>query len=104
MLKTLFSFLVTGWIYAEIMLAFPGLQPVAQKVFQTVRIPTHNEWSDSFKNEIVSSTENFSLPQVTMAKIDLSNTFNQLGSDDFRDTEQQILKLIEKNKSLSLRY
>ena len=38
------SFLVSNWIYSEAVLFFPPLAPVAEKVFQTTQIPTHNKW------------------------------------------------------------
>lgn len=38
------SFLVTNWIYSEILLFVPQVEPYTKKIVRVARIPTHDEW------------------------------------------------------------
>lgn len=40
------SFLVTNWIYSEIVFFCPQIEPYAIRIAQVLRIPTHNEWPE----------------------------------------------------------
>ena len=42
--KLAVSLIVTNWIYAEAVLLFPQIDPLARRVMRVMRIPTHDEW------------------------------------------------------------
>lgn len=42
--KILVSFVLTNWIYSEAILFYPPLEDATKTVYQTVRIPTHDQW------------------------------------------------------------
>jgi len=42
--KLAVSLMVTNWIYAEALLLFPQIDPLARRVLRVMRIPTHDEW------------------------------------------------------------
>ncbi len=43
--------MITSWTYSEIMLVFPEIQPLSEKVIQTLTIPTHDEWRVYYDQE-----------------------------------------------------
>jgi hypothetical protein len=43
-MKLLISFLVTNWVYSELVLLCPPLETFAEKVYATLKIPTHDRW------------------------------------------------------------
>lgn len=38
------TFLITNWIYSELVLLYPPVDTFTKQMYHTVRIPTHNEW------------------------------------------------------------
>lgn len=46
----LVTFLITNWIYSELVLLYPPVDTFTKQMYRTVRIPTHNEWSDLTDN------------------------------------------------------
>jgi hypothetical protein len=44
--KLLFSFMLTGWVYAESVLLFPPVEQLGNRFVQVFRIPTHDEWGE----------------------------------------------------------
>ncbi len=41
----LLSFLITNWIYSEIVLIAPEVGPLSKRAMQIIKIPTHDEWN-----------------------------------------------------------
>jgi hypothetical protein len=49
--KLIFSFMLTGWVYAEAVLFFPPVKQLGERFVQVVRIPTHDEWGDIARSD-----------------------------------------------------
>ena len=65
----LISFLITDWMVSEISNAFPTFASQAQSVYQTVKIPTHDQWpSNNSVNELKAEISHFlagDIPQLS---------------------------------------
>ena len=42
----LVTFLITNWIYNELVLLYPPVDSFTKEMYRTVRIPTHDRWGD----------------------------------------------------------
>ncbi|RMG42926.1 MAG: hypothetical protein D6719_05020 [Candidatus Dadabacteria bacterium] len=42
--KIIISLMITNWLYQEATILVPKFDRFARNIYQTVRIPTHNEW------------------------------------------------------------
>lgn len=40
------SFLISNWIYSEVVLFYPPFDSFAKTVYRTAQLPTHDKWGD----------------------------------------------------------
>lgn len=48
--KFLISFLITNWIYSEVVLFVPSLENFVVSLYRTLQIPTHDKWPEIAKS------------------------------------------------------
>jgi len=84
----LFSLMITNWIYSEVVLFFPSVAPMTERVFEVARIPTHNEWP-----EIQNSQEAKELKEDLNGILDISS-ITELKTDIRVKNKTQEIKAI----------
>ena len=67
------SFLVSDWIYSEVVLTFPQVGETIETVYREVKIPTHDEWPEGLRAQTADILKNALNTSVPLANENLGS-------------------------------